>query len=225
MTATAVSTRPAMDRQKIGVYVLIAVVALAGVKVMLPKFTGSSNDVSTASKAAAGKTFTLPKVLTEAATKPADWVPAARNPFAPQPAKTGVEIPLVPGDTAAAQATVALAWKAIEATHVKGKGFSLTLDGLKAQEPTLRWVNQPLDTLHSGGLSASATQVSWLTGPSFANLAVKADNGRCLLLHASEAADVVRLQYASLPPSGVCAATDSLSLGLVWADDPTGAGW
>lgn len=232
MTATTASRRPTMDRQKIMVFVLIGVVLLAGVKVLLPKLTGISGDTSAVAIDRPVTPMALPAVLTAPAVKPVDWVPVARNPFvAPAPLKatqlgaSGIEIPAVPGTTATAQASVVTAWKAIESIHVKGKGFAQSLDALARQDATVTWVNKPFGTIHSGGLSAAPTQVSWLTGPAFANLAVKADNGRCLLLHASESADVVKLQYAALPVTSACAATDSLPFGLVWADDPTGAGW
>ena len=232
MTATAVPRRPAMDRQKIVMYILVGVVLLAGVKILLPKLTGPSTDSATGAIDIPVKAIQLPAVLTAPAAKPVEWSPTARNPFlAPAPVKPPLdgapttEISVVPGTTAAAQASVVTGWKAIQALHVKGKGFNLKLETLVAQDATLTWINQPYGTIHSGGLSATPSQVSWLTGPSFANLAVKAENGKCLLLHASESADVVRLQYATLPVTSACAATDSLPFGFIWADDPTGAGW
>ncbi len=232
MTATTASGRPAMDRQKIMVFVLIGVVLLAGVKVLLPKLTGSSSETSAEVIDRPVTPLALPAVLTAPAAKPVEWVPVARNPFvapatvnASQPGGPGIQIPVVPGTTASAQASVVTAWKAIESIHVTGKGFALNQNPLVSQGATITWVNRPFGTIHSGGLSAAPTQVSWLTGPAFANLAVKADNGRCLLLHVSESAAVVKLQYAALPVTSACAATDSLPFGLVWADDPTGAGW
>ena len=232
MTATAVPRRHAMDRQKVMVYILVGVVFLAGVKILLPKLTSSSTQAATGIVDVPAKAIQLPAVLTAPAAKPVNWSPTARNPFlapaAISPSGAGasaIEILVVPGTSALAQASVVTGWKAIEALHVKGKGFNLKLETLVAQDATITWINQPFGTIHSGGLSATPSQVSWLTGPSFANLAVKAENGKCLLLHASESADVVKLQYAALPATSACAATDSLPFGFIWADDPTGAGW